>query len=57
MKEQILIMVEQMQAGDDYLLKLVSTLPLKDQAEFLPLVIDSIEKTQNIVKSLRNEAN
>lgn len=57
MKEQILIMVEQMMAVDDYLLKLVETLPPKDQAEFLPLVIDSIEKTQNIVKSLRNEAN
>ncbi len=53
MKEQILIMVEQMIQGDNYLLKLVETLPPADQLEYLPLVLDSIDKTQNIINSLK----
>lgn len=53
MKEQILIMVEKMIAGDAYLLKLVETLPAKDQLEFLPVIQESIEKNQNIINSLK----
>ena len=53
MKEQILIMVEQMIQGDNYLLKLVETLPAKYQLEFLPVIQESIEKNQNIINSLK----
>ena len=53
MKEQILIMIEQMIEGDNYLLKLVETLPAKDQLEFLPIIQESIEKNQNIINSLK----
>ncbi len=53
MKEQILIMVEQMIEGDNYLLKLVETLPPADQLEFLPVIQESIEKNQNIINSLK----
>ena len=53
MKEQILIMVEQMIEGDNCLLKLAETLPAKYQLEFLPVIQESIEKNQNIINSLK----